>query len=282
MTKIIDLPTTASTDANTFVPVYKNGKTQKVSATVFGGGGSGLDLTSTTDVPTVEGTEYLPLNKPLGTVFRVTVQRILDWILARANTWTANQTFNANVNFTGNVGIGTSAPANKFVVSEAGAQGLEILPNTAGAAWISSFNRATGSSAPLILLSSALVFNAPSAHFSGVFGYGVGAGGTVVQATGKSETLALNKPSGTITMHNAPLNAGRSVSLGFANSTIGFQDIVEVQIVGGAAARGSYEVWADQSGYGAGSISIFVKNISPGSLSESLVLSFAVKKVATS
>ena len=37
MTKIIDLPTTASTDANTFVPVYKNGKTQKVSATVFGG-----------------------------------------------------------------------------------------------------------------------------------------------------------------------------------------------------------------------------------------------------
>ena len=50
LTKIIDLPTTASTDANTFVPVYKNGKTQKVSATVFGGGGSGLDLTSTADV----------------------------------------------------------------------------------------------------------------------------------------------------------------------------------------------------------------------------------------
>ena len=49
LTKIIDLPTTASTDANTFVPVYKNGKTQKVSATVFGGGGSGslsADFTS--------------------------------------------------------------------------------------------------------------------------------------------------------------------------------------------------------------------------------------------
>ena len=116
----------------------------------------------------------------------------------------------------------------------------------------------------------------------GALGYGVGAGGTVVQATGKGETLALNKPSGTITMHNAPLNAGSIVSFGFANSTIGFQDIVEVQIVGGAAARGSYEVWADRSGYGAGSIAIFVKNISPGSLSESLVLSFAVKKVATS
>lgn len=97
MTKIIDLPTAASTDANTFVPVYKNGKTQKVSATVFGGGGSGLDLTSTTDVPAVEGTEYLPLNKPLGTVFKVTIQRILDWILARANTWTGNQTFNSDI-----------------------------------------------------------------------------------------------------------------------------------------------------------------------------------------
>ena len=64
--------------------------------------------------------------------------------------------------------------------------------------------------------------------------------------------------------------------------TIGFQDIVDVQVVGGAVARGTYEVWADQSGFGAGAITIFVKNISPGSLSEALVLSFAVKKVATS
>ena len=140
MTKIIDLPTTASTDANTFVPVYKNGKTQKVSATAFGGGGSGLDLTSTTDVPAVEGTEYLPLNKPLGTVFRVTVQRILDWILARANTWTANQTFNANINFTGAARRITGDFSNAILASRVMFQtstsnaitSVSVIPNGAG------------------------------------------------------------------------------------------------------------------------------------------------------
>lgn len=96
MTKIIDLPTTASTDANTFVPVYKNGKTQKVSATVFGGGGSGglsADFTSLSSVATVDGTEIVPVNKPTGTILKTTTQAILNWILARANSWTGRQTF---------------------------------------------------------------------------------------------------------------------------------------------------------------------------------------------
>ena len=96
MTKIIDLPTTASTDANTFVPVYQNGKTQKVSATVFGGGGSGglsADFTSLSSVATVDGTEIVPVNKPTGTILKTTTQAILNWILARANSWTGRQTF---------------------------------------------------------------------------------------------------------------------------------------------------------------------------------------------
>ena len=96
MTKIIDLPTTASTDANTFVPVYKNGKTQKVSATVFGGGGSGglsADFTSLSSVSSVDGTEILPVNKPTGTILKTTIQAVLDWVLARANSWTGRQTF---------------------------------------------------------------------------------------------------------------------------------------------------------------------------------------------
>ena len=117
---------------------------------------------------------------------------------------------------------------------------------------------------------------------SGGLGYGVGSGGTVTQATSKSTTVTLNKPSGTITMNNATLNAGATVSFGFSNSSIGFQDIVDLQVVGGAATRGTYEVWADQSGFGAGSVAVFVKNISAGNLSEAVVLSFAVKKVATS
>ncbi len=117
---------------------------------------------------------------------------------------------------------------------------------------------------------------------TGGVGYGTGAGGTVTQATSKSTTVTLNKPCGAITMNNAALAAGAAVSFGFSNSSIGFQDIVDLQVVGGAATRGTYEVWADQSGFGAGSVAVFVKNISAGNLSEAVVLSFAVKKVATS
>ena len=96
MTKIIDLPTTASTDANTYVPVYKDGKTQKVSATALGGGGSSglsVDFTSLSSVATVDGTEIVPVNKPTGTILKTTTQAILNWILARANSWTGRQTF---------------------------------------------------------------------------------------------------------------------------------------------------------------------------------------------
>ena len=213
MTKIIDLPTTASTDANTFVPVYKNGKTQKVSATVFGGGGSGLDLTSTTDVPTVEGTEYIPLNKPLGTVFRVTVQRILDWILARANTWTANQTFNANVNFTGTLG------------------------------------------------------------------YGVGAGGIVAQATSKSTAVTLNKVCGQITMHNAALAANVAVRFAVNNTFVDLTDEVSVWIVN-PVNPSAYDVAVD--GIVSGLFVIRLRNNTSTSYSDSVVLGFAVRKVATS
>ena len=221
MTKIIDLPTTASTDANTFVPVYKNGKTQKVSATVFGGGGSGLDLTSTTDVPTVEGTEYIPLNKPLGTVFRVTVQRILDWILARANTWTANQTFNANVNFTGNV-LATS----------------------------------------------------------GALGYGVGAGGTVVQATSKATDVTLNKPSGYITTSNSALAAGATVVFRFNNSSVSADgsEVLSFTVAGYDADRYAVAV----SVFAPGVCSVSIKNNTAVSLSEAVPINFAVIKAARS
>ena len=119
---------------------------------------------------------------------------------------------------TGNVGIGTSAPKNKFVISEAGAQGLEILPNTAGVTWISSFNRATASASPLALEGSSLIFNAPSAQFAGVFGYGVGAGGAVVQATSKNTAVTLNKVAGKITTHGAEMAVGSLVMFDCLNT----------------------------------------------------------------
>ena len=206
MTKIIDLPTTASTDANTFVPVYKNGKTQKVSATVFG------------------GAECLRIDPT-----------------------------------TGNVGIGTSAPANKFVVSDAGAQGLEILPNAAGTTWVYSFNRATDSSTPLILHSSALFFKTPSALFEGVFGYGPGAGGTVTQAKSKSAAVTLNKPSGYITLVAGSIAANSYAAFPVFNDTVNNGDTVTANLVGGVASGVLYMV--DTQATVAGAFYIIVRNV---------------------
>lgn len=58
----------------------------------------------------------------------------------------------------------------------------------------------------------------------GALGYGAGAGGTVVQTTSKSTAVTLNKPTGQIAMHSAPLPAGASVSFVFNNSFLGAYD----------------------------------------------------------
>jgi len=60
----------------------------------------------------------------------------------------------------GNLGIGTSSPSNKFVVSNAGAAGLEIAPTgTASNPTILSFNRSTSAYGQLTFSSDFLVFN---------------------------------------------------------------------------------------------------------------------------
>ncbi len=319
MTKIIDLPTTVSTDANTFVPVYKNGKTQKVSATVFGGGGSGLDLTSTTDVPTVEGTEYIPLNKPLGSVFRVTVQRILDWILARAHTWTGNQTFNANVNFTGTGrritgDFSNATVANRLMFQTSSANNISIvrtIPNGTGnyaeigvgnnsdqgAAISTAFLSISATEARLsssqanggVLLpltvhaggSQRLRIDPTTGNVlatSGALGYGVGAGGTVVQPTSKNTTVTLNKICGQITMNNAALAAGASVTFQLNDILITNADCLAVTLRDDFSPA-NYSVRASV-GTGGGRISI--TNISGVSLSEAVVLNFEIVKGTTS
>lgn len=55
---------------------------------------------------------------------------------------------------------------------------------------------------------------------SGALGYGAGAGGSVTQTTSKSTPVYLNKPSGTITMHNASLAAGAAVEFSLNNTML--------------------------------------------------------------
>jgi hypothetical protein len=112
----------------------------------------------------------------------------------------------------------------------------------------------------------------------GGIGYGVGSGGAVTQATSKSTLVALNKPSGLITMNNAALAAGATVNFQFNNSVIGANDTIFVQKSGGGT-DGAYNIWTNAGGVGACIIS--VKNISAGSLSEALVIKFDVFRGAS-
>lgn len=63
----------------------------------------------------------------------------------------------------------------------------------------------------------------------GALGYGVGSGGSVVQATSKSTAVTLNKPSGQITMRSESLASGASVSFVFNNSFLDANDGVLIR-----------------------------------------------------
>lgn len=104
-------------------------------------------------------------------------------------------------------------------------------------------------------------------------GYTTDAQGTVTQATSKSTGVTLNKSAGQITMNNAALASVTNVTFTLTNSLISVNDIVILNVSGGATA-GAYNCWV--SGLSAGAVSITVRNISGGSLSEAVVLNFAL------
>lgn len=105
------------------------------------------------------------------------------------------------------------------------------------------------------------------------FGYTAAAQGTVTQATSKSTAVTLNKSAGQITMNNAALAGTTNVTFTLNNSLISANDIIILNIASGATA-GSYNCWV--SGLSAGAVSITVRNISGGSLSEAVVINFAL------
>lgn len=111
-------------------------------------------------------------------------------------------------------------------------------------------------------------------------GYGTGSGGTVTQATSKSTGVTLNKPTGSITMNNAALAAGASVTFTLTNSLIGYNDMVLTTHNASGGTSGAYVTQGITSGNG--SAVIRVTNISAGSLSETVNVNFAIIKGAAS
>ena len=105
-------------------------------------------------------------------------------------------------------------------------------------------------------------------------GYAAAAQGTVTQATSKSTAVTLNKSAGRITMNNASLATATNATFTLNNNLISANDTVILTISGGQATPGSYNVFANA--LDTGTVSITLRNISGGSLSEAVVINFAV------
>jgi hypothetical protein len=105
-------------------------------------------------------------------------------------------------------------------------------------------------------------------------GYTPAAQGTVTQATSKSTAVTLNSSAGVITMNNASLATATNATFTLNNSFISTNDTVILTIAGGQATPGSYNVFANA--LGTGTVSITLRNISGGTLSEAVVINFAL------
>lgn len=106
-------------------------------------------------------------------------------------------------------------------------------------------------------------------------GYTSGAGGTVTQLTSKATGVTLNKICGQITTHNAALAAAAEVKFTVTNNTVAATDIPVLAIASGGTS-GSYGIFA--TAVAAGSFDVTLTNLSAGSLSQALVVNFAVIK----
>ena len=111
-------------------------------------------------------------------------------------------------------------------------------------------------------------------YVNGVLGYSTTAQGTVTQATSKSTAVTLNKSAGQITMNNASLATATNATFTLNNNLVSNNDIIILTIAGGQTTPGSYNVFANS--LGTGTVSITLRNISGGTLSEAIVINFAI------
>jgi hypothetical protein len=104
-------------------------------------------------------------------------------------------------------------------------------------------------------------------------GYSAAAQGAVTQLTSKSTAVTLNKSMGRITMNAAALVQQTNVLFTLNNNLIGPNDIVIVSVSGGGTAGAYWPYVASQT---TGSAQIGLFNNTAGSLSEAVIINFAI------
>lgn len=106
-------------------------------------------------------------------------------------------------------------------------------------------------------------------------GYATGAGAAVTQQTSKSTGVTINALCGAITMNGAALAAAAEVKFTVTNNQVAATDVPVIGIKS-VGTSGSYLICV--SAVAAGSFDITISNASTGSLSQALVINFAIIK----
>lgn len=104
-------------------------------------------------------------------------------------------------------------------------------------------------------------------------GYAAGAQGTVTQTTSKSTGVTLNKSAGRVTLNNEALASNTAASFTLTNSLISANDVIILNVSGGGTA-GAYTTYV--SSMTTGSAVITLRNMSAGSLSEAVIINYAI------
>ena len=105
-------------------------------------------------------------------------------------------------------------------------------------------------------------------------GYATAAQGAVTQGSSKSTGVTLNKSAGQITMNGASLNTVTNVTFTLTNNLITAKDVVIINVASANATPGAYNAWI--SSMLTGSCTITLRNITAGTLSEAVVINYAI------
>ena len=136
----------------------------------------------------------------------------------------------------------------------------------------------TGTPAIAAATGSSLAVTGALTSSGGGVGYATGAGGTVSQSSSKSTGVTLSKLTGTITMNSAALASQTTVAFTLTNTFVAATDFVDVQ----HASGGTLGAYTFAVAPASGSVVISVRNITSGSLSESVVIRLVIIKAVTS